>query len=244
MPDIISRKDAIEQGLTTYSTGAPCKHGHISPRKVANGCCTECARLVTKRWREFGKQQEMTVPGVMPSVDYLKSCFNLRDGVLYWSSRHESHFASRLGYSIFLGTFSGRPAGHTNKRNKYIEVRLDGKLFKAHRLIYKIVTGIEPEFIVDHIDGDVSNNNPNNLREATSQQNARNSVKRVRDGSSKFKGVYYKENVGWYSVVTVDDVAVSIKAKSEIEAARDYDRRAIEQFGEFASLNFNIKEHK
>ena len=38
--DIITRKQAQEQGLTHYFTGKPCKHGHLAQRLVSNrGCC-------------------------------------------------------------------------------------------------------------------------------------------------------------------------------------------------------------
>ena len=35
---------AIAEGNTTYFTGRPCKHGHISERMVANRTCAECGR--------------------------------------------------------------------------------------------------------------------------------------------------------------------------------------------------------
>lgn len=31
-------------GEVTYSSGRPCKHGHIAPRFTCSGTCTECAR--------------------------------------------------------------------------------------------------------------------------------------------------------------------------------------------------------
>ena len=40
--DIITRKDALAQGLTHYLTGKPCKRGHIAARYVKTRTCTEC----------------------------------------------------------------------------------------------------------------------------------------------------------------------------------------------------------
>lgn len=40
---VISRGDALAQGLPHYYTGT-CKRGHASPRRVDNGTCVECAR--------------------------------------------------------------------------------------------------------------------------------------------------------------------------------------------------------
>jgi len=40
--DIISREDALAQGLRFYFTGTPCKHGHLSPRYVSSKNCAAC----------------------------------------------------------------------------------------------------------------------------------------------------------------------------------------------------------
>lgn len=40
---IISRKDAIEQGLLKYFTGKPCSNGHIAERYVKNRSCVKCS---------------------------------------------------------------------------------------------------------------------------------------------------------------------------------------------------------
>lgn len=39
------RKLAQANGQTTYSTGLPCRNGHVSLRNTGNGECLECARL-------------------------------------------------------------------------------------------------------------------------------------------------------------------------------------------------------
>lgn len=40
------RKYAIDNGLDTYSTGKPCRHGHISERFVSTHTCVECSRTI------------------------------------------------------------------------------------------------------------------------------------------------------------------------------------------------------
>lgn len=47
---LISRQQAIEQGLTRYFTGISCKHGHISEKLLSNRTCVECL-LIKKRER-------------------------------------------------------------------------------------------------------------------------------------------------------------------------------------------------
>jgi len=40
--DIITRKEAIERGLTRYFTGEPCKHGHVAERLTSGATCVVC----------------------------------------------------------------------------------------------------------------------------------------------------------------------------------------------------------
>jgi len=42
------RAAAISAGMTTYFTGRPCKHGHITNRCTANGQCIECSKKIQK----------------------------------------------------------------------------------------------------------------------------------------------------------------------------------------------------
>ncbi len=42
---IISRKEAIKQGLKFYFTGKMCKHGHLCEKRVSDYCCVECTRV-------------------------------------------------------------------------------------------------------------------------------------------------------------------------------------------------------
>lgn len=44
MQQIITRKEAKEQGLKYYFTGKPCKYSHIADRLSCNGDCCECVR--------------------------------------------------------------------------------------------------------------------------------------------------------------------------------------------------------
>ncbi len=47
---MVSYKEAIQQGLPKYFTGKPCKHGHISERRISGRCCISCADNTAKEW--------------------------------------------------------------------------------------------------------------------------------------------------------------------------------------------------
>ena len=46
--EIITRKQALEQGLKQYFTGKPCKYGHVAPKQTSNWTCMECVRVADK----------------------------------------------------------------------------------------------------------------------------------------------------------------------------------------------------
>ena len=43
--DILTRQDALAQGLTHYFTGKPCKRGHVGARYVKTRSCIQCTAL-------------------------------------------------------------------------------------------------------------------------------------------------------------------------------------------------------
>jgi hypothetical protein len=237
--ELIDRKTALSLGLTTYFTGKECKYGHISTRKVHSGSCTACSVERTRRWRKDGKQPDFNLSGKgLPSVEYLKEVFTYLGGVLIWNVRPQEHFSSVKGWKTTNKLCAGKVAGHYHKSNHYLEVRLDNRLYKGHRVIYKMLSGEEPVGIVDHIDGDVKNNRFENLRLATSQENARNANKRPRNPTSIYKGVSMVSENRWICYVTVDDTPSTTYFNTELEAALHYDKLALQLFGEFAKLNF------
>lgn len=80
--------------------------------------------------------------------------------------------------------------------NGYIRIKVDGKDYLAHRLAFLVVNGFLPDEL-DHINGNKIDNRIINLREATRQENQRNTGRRV-DNTSGHKGVCWdKANGKW-----------------------------------------------
>lgn len=53
--EIITRQDAMEQGLPRYFTGGPCKHGHVSERYTGNSGCYQCSFDLSRKTLEARK---------------------------------------------------------------------------------------------------------------------------------------------------------------------------------------------
>ncbi len=58
---LITPSEAIARGMKLYFTGVPCKHGHVSPRRVSDRYCCECDRR--KITPEVRGQQSREVVG-------------------------------------------------------------------------------------------------------------------------------------------------------------------------------------
>jgi hypothetical protein len=95
------------------------------------------------------------------------------------------------------------------------------------------------EMVVDHLDGNKVNNCRLNLRVCTCAENNRNRGKHS-DAYSAYKGVTYnKAKHKWVAKCYYHGEPIWLGYfDSEVEAARAYDRKAVELFGEFARLNF------
>lgn len=111
------------------------------------------------------------------------------------------HYDENTGVFTWLKTLAprgkaGSKAGSSGLRCR-IEIRIKGKLYLAHRLAWLYKYGAWPE-VIDHIDGDPSNNSIQNLRCASQKENTWNS--RIRsNNTSGIKGVRYDKVRGKWS---------------------------------------------
>jgi hypothetical protein len=126
----------------------------------------------------------------LPSQSILHDFFDysLITGDLYWRSRPSNRVKP------------GAVAGSFNKAIGYTIVGVNGKRYFAHRLIWKWVTGSDPQELIDHIDRDSSNNAWHNLREATVLQNAWNTGL-SKNNSTGYKGVNFDRRSGVFNAM-------------------------------------------
>lgn len=76
----------------------------------------------------------------------------------------------------------------------YVSIGVDWKIYRAHRLAWVYMTGVDPmEMEVDHANGDPLDNRFENLRLASHPQNTRNK-KASASSKTGVKGVYYDKS--------------------------------------------------
>lgn len=151
------------------------------------------------------------------------------------------YLTSILAYSPEEGSFTwlvsvgsvraGRQAGGISAG--YIQIRINKKFHKAHRLAWFYMTGKWPLGRLDHEDGNTANNRWSNLRRATHSQNMANR-KLNRNNTSGFKGVSRRGD-SFRAYVNKNGKRVGLGTFPTAELAHAaYTEKARELHGEFA----------
>lgn len=148
-------------------------------------------------------------------------CYDSDTGVFTWRMRRAPH--------VPAGCCAG-----SKQHNGYVKIVIDKQQNWAHRLAWLYVHGIHPN-IIDHIDGDKSNNRISNLRPCTQSQNAANGKTRNTNKSGT-PGVWLRPDTGKYTAfIGVNGKKRNLgcfETAAEAAAVRTAEARRV--FGEFA----------
>lgn len=143
------------------------------------------------------------------TADRLRSLlhYDMGSGALRW--------AGSRGRLAKAGQVAGTPI------QGRVHIKIDGRLYYAHRLAFLYVTGSWPAGEVDHIDGDSANNAWSNLRQCSHAQNMQN--KRVsKRNKSGLLGVS-KHGDAWQSTIRVGGRHIHLgRFKSAVDAHEAY----------------------
>lgn len=116
--------------------------------------------------------------------------------------------------------------GYT-REDGYVFVRIDKRLYRAHRLAWLWSYGEFPALEIDHINRNPADNRLVNLREVDSSQNKQNIAAR-RDNRSGYKGVFKHSQTGrWVAQIQADGKAKHLGCfATPEEASLAYQRAA------------------
>jgi hypothetical protein len=166
-------------------------------------------------------------------IDYLKDYvhYDPLSGILSVKNKPKGRQGSERKVGDVLGYLDGRG---------YLHLAVLGKKYKAHRLAWLYTYGKWPKDMIDHIDGNRTNNTINNLREANNLQNQINRSAIL--SYSGYKGVYPSRNekgevTSWNCQCAKIHIGVYV---TKSEAAIAYDKYVLRKFGEFAKTNLQI----
>jgi hypothetical protein len=145
------------------------------------------------------------------------------------------HYDPKTGVFTWLQNRSdkvkdGHPAGCKASSRGYKRICIDYQNYQAHRVAFLYMTGKWPTNMVDHIDGNPSNNKWSNLRQADARQNAQNKAMQ-RNNKSGHIGIWKPNGRNQWVVQVCGKHIASCPTMEEAKAA--YHKAATDQFGEF-----------
>lgn len=169
--------------------------------------------------------------------------YNPQTGVFTWKVRDRKYCKDDRSWKSWNSKNSGKTAG-TPDAEGYRQIKIFDKFYKAHRLAWLYIYGEWPSDQIDHIDHIRDDNRIENLRDVTESQNHWNAS--IQTGrTSQYKGVsWHRQHNKWRVQIKSNGKPKHLGYFTiEIEAARAYDRAAVEHFGIYAELNFPIEDY-
>lgn len=158
----------------------------------------------------------------LPSADVLHQILRHEpeDGLLFWKRRPDHFFGSEGSAKSWNKQFAGKQAFTSRDSNGYYRGGIFGTVYRAHRVIWALVHGCDPEYI-DHINGDPSDNRIDNLRSVSASENAMN-CRKPKTNTSGYHGVHWNEaNQKWLATMTVRGRSIYLGSfESKKDAAR------------------------
>ena len=144
----------------------------------------------------------------MLTKEYVDSVleYDSTSGVFIWKRDNDNHFHHK-----------GKIAGRVNKDGR-VQIKINGNMYSAHRLVFLLENGAFPELDVDHVDGNPLNNSRSNLRLATKQQNRYN-TKLAKNNKLGVKGVHLTRLNRFSVAVSINGVQEYLGTYATLEEA-------------------------
>lgn len=144
----------------------------------------------------------------LPSREYLlkRLRYEPETGKLHWLPRTPDmvrcgNTTSEANCSTWNRRNAGKEALVSNTAG-YRTGRIDDAGVRAHRVIWKMVTGEEPE-VIDHINGDRADNRWANLRSGTHADNRKNSARHGRNTSGATGVTWARHAKLWRALISI-----------------------------------------
>jgi hypothetical protein len=162
----------------------------------------------------------------------LPRLIEVREDGYFWLPRPRSMFCDDISFKSWNAKHVGKKVFTSRDDDGYLRVRLFGRSYPAHRVIWALHYGKWPEGQIDHINGDPADNRIENLRDVSHAENGRNQ-RLHRTNTSGFAGVNWRaRSRRWLASITVNGrrkhigcfaaLADAVAARKAAEAALGY----------------------
>lgn len=143
----------------------------------------------------------------------------------------DSHLLQNFSWTLVSGKIDGKPYVVFSRTKACGDLR--------HKKFHRVILEAPPNLVVDHINRNTLDNRRKNLRLIHKSKNVLNASKR-KTAIGKYKGVHFATKLAKFiAQIQFENKKIHIGVfASEEMAARAYDAKAKELFGEYAVLNF------
>lgn len=140
-------------------------------------------------------------------------------GKLFWLPRQPDMFSRVQPWKTWNTRYAGAEAFVSPDMQGYLQGRVNGRRYQAHRVIWLLAWGVWPDGEIDHVNGIRSDNRLSNLREASHAENQRNQ-KMPSTNTSGVVGVCWHLATGkWRAQIRKNGVTKHLGYFDEFEAA-------------------------
>jgi hypothetical protein len=152
--------------------------------------------------------------------------YDPESGLLTWLERPRWFYAEDEQWKRdwWNRRYAGRPAFVGTNADGYRQGTIRGVKYKAHRVIWKWMTGTEASGQIDHINGKPSDNSWANLRVVTNAENGRNRALPRNNTSGRIGVSWNTRYQRWYAAIKVGGQHIclgSFATFAEAVAARE-----------------------
>lgn len=129
--------------------------------------------------------------------------YNPATGELFWRKRNEALFDSLRACKSWNGKYAGKLAFTSTHSTGYLSGSVFGKSYLAHRVIWILYYGSDPD-IIDHDNGVKSDNKLANLKDVSPTNSMRNTPK-PKHNTSGIVGVHWASHISkWAATIKVN----------------------------------------
>jgi hypothetical protein len=161
-------------------------------------------------------------------------------GKLFWRERTPDMFRSNrkepaeISCRKWNTKNAGRPAFNFLHPTGYFVGKMGGTGYRAHRLIWKMVYGSDPD-VIDHVNGDPQDNRIENLRSVAHTKNCQNSKLSTANKSGVPGVFWFEQSSRWHVYINGDGKRVHVGCFRDFTSAVSARKKAELDYGYHAN---------